>query len=321
MSGDGRDTIRSAGEDGPTLTGVAEHGADHRAGHGADHGAEDPAASPAGGNVTGAVVRAAAVTDLVPKPKRSFSGVGWRVVSLAVLIALWWFASLFLNDSVLPGPGTVGRALWDNLQVGDTYYHLWVTVFRVVGGMLIAVVAGLVIGLVMGLSKLGEQFLDSWVLVAFTIPSVVYGILAILWFGLNDAAAIVAIGVTATPAVAINIWQGVKAIDISIVHMGKAFHFSRRSILRKIIVPQVIPYILAALRYALGTAWKIATVVELIGLSSGVGFQLSYWFGLFNMTQVLAWTIAFTIVLLLIEFVILKPIEYWVTRWRPSSQS
>lgn len=263
----------------------------------------------------------ARASGVIPKSKRSFRGVGWRVVSLAVLVALWYVASLFFDDSVLPGPGAVGKALWGNLQVGETYYHLWITVLRVVGGMLIAVTAGLVVGLVMGLSRFGEQFLDSWVLVAFTVPSVVYGILAILWFGLNDLAAIVAIGVTATPAVAINIWQGVKAIDISVVHMGKAFHFSRRSILRKIIAPQVIPYILAALRYALGTAWKIATVVELIGLSSGVGFQLNYWFGLFNMTQVLAWTIAFTIVLLLIEFLILKPIEFWVTRWRPSTQS
>lgn len=269
----------------------------------------------------GPAVPAATAADLAPVPKRSYRGVSWRVISLLTLIALWWIASLFFDDSILPGPGTVGAALWKNLQDSETYGHLFITVFRVVGGMLIAVTAGLVIGLVMGLSKLGEQFLDSWVLVAFTVPSVVYGILAILWFGLNDGAAVVAIGVTATPAVAINIWQGVKAIDISMVHMGKAFHFSRRSILSKIVVPQVIPYILAALRYALGTAWKIATVVELIGLSSGVGYQLNYWFGLFNMTQVLAWTIAFTIVLLLIEYVILKPIEYWVTRWRPSTQS
>lgn len=278
----------------------------------------DPAANPPA--ATGPVA-AAGAGEVVPPQKRSYRGVGWRVVSLLSLVALWYVASLFFDDSVLPGPGTVGAALWENLQVGETYHHIFITVFRVIGGMLIAVSAGLIVGLVMGLSKLGEQFLDSWVLVAFTVPSVVYGILSILWFGLNNAAAIVAIGVTATPAVAINIWQGVKAIDISIVHMGKAFHFSRSSILRKIIVPQVIPYILAALRYALGVAWKIATVVELIGLSSGVGFQLNYWFGLFNMTQVLAWTIAFTIVLLLIEYVILKPIEYWVTRWRPSSQS
>lgn len=267
------------------------------------------------------VVPVASETDLVPTPRRSWRGVWLRALSLLSLVVLWFIASLFFDESVLPGPIRVFGTLVSNLGDSETYFHLWTTVYRVVAGMLIAVVFGLVIGLVMGLSKFGEEFLDSWVLVAFTVPSVVYGILAILWFGLNDAAAIVAIGVTAVPAVAINMWQGVKAIDLSLVRMGQAFHFSRSAILRKLVVPQVIPYLLAALRYALGLSWKIATVVELIGLSSGVGYQLSYWFGLFNMTQVLAWTILFTIVLLLIEFVILKPTEYWLTRWRPSMQN
>lgn len=258
-----------------------------------------------------------------PSPARtvSLAGVWRRLVSLMALVGVWYVASLFFSDSVLPGPDNVFSTLWGNLQESETYFHLYKTVIRVVGGMLIAVGSGLLIGLAMGLSKKGEQLLDSWVLVAFTVPSVVYGILAILWFGLNDFAAIVAIGVTAVPTIAINMWQGVKAIDVSMVHMGKAFRFSHISILRKIIVPQVVPYILAALRYALGVAWKIATVVELIGLSSGVGFQLNYWFGLFNMTQVLAWTIMFTIFLLLVEFIILKPIESRATRWRPSTQN
>jgi NitT/TauT family transport system permease protein len=267
------------------------------------------------------VVQVAGKADLVTPERRSWRGVWLRALSLLSLVVVWFVASLFLSPNVLPGPVTVVATMIDNLGEPETYVDLGTTVYRVVAGMLIAVGAGLVIGLIMGLSKFGEEFLDSWVLVAFTVPSVVYGILAILWFGLNDVAAVVAIGVTATPAVAINMWQGVKAIDLSLIRMGRAFHFSRASILRKLVVPQVIPFLLAALRYALGLAWKIATVVELIGLSSGVGYQLGYWFGLFNMTQVLAWTLLFTIVLLLIEFVILKPTEYWLTRWRPSMQN
>ncbi|GAA0936132.1 ABC transporter permease [Pseudonocardia zijingensis] len=267
------------------------------------------------------VVQVAGKADLVTPERRSWRGVWLRALSLLSLVVVWFVASLFLSPNVLPGPVTVVATMIDNLGEPETYVDLGTTVYRVVAGMLIAVAAGLVIGLIMGLSKFGEEFLDSWVLVAFTVPSVVYGILAILWFGLNDVAAVVAIGVTATPAVAINMWQGVKAIDLSLIRMGRAFHFSRASILRKLVVPQVIPFLLAALRYALGLAWKIATVVELIGLSSGVGYQLGYWFGLFNMTQVLAWTLMFTIVLLLIEFVILKPTEYWLTRWRPSMQN
>jgi NitT/TauT family transport system permease protein len=265
-------------------------------------------------------VAPARLDDPIPLVKRSFKRTRRRIISLLVMLAIWQVASLFFTINVLPGPIPVTAALWENLKEGDTYYQLFKTMERVLGGMTIAVVLGLIVGLIMGLSKLGEDLLDSWVLVAFTIPSVVFGILCILWFGLNDLAAIIAIGAAATPAIAINIWQGAKAIDHSLVNMGKAFHFSRRSIMTKVIVPQLVPYVLAAFRYALGISWKIATVVELIGLSSGVGYQLNYWFGLFNMTQVLAWTMVFTITLLLIEFLILKPIETRLTRWRPVSQ-
>src|SRR5690606_14797764 len=152
----------------------------------------------------GPVVPVAGEADLVPPPRRSWRGVWVRALSLCALVAAWWVASLFFSPTVLPGPPQVVAAMIDNLGDPETYYHLWTTVYRVVAGMLIAVGAGLVIGLLMGLSRFGEEFLDSWVLVAFTVPSVVYGILAILWFGLNDVAAIVAIGVTAVPAVAIN---------------------------------------------------------------------------------------------------------------------
>lgn len=244
-----------------------------------------------------------------------------RAASLLAVIVLWQVGSLFLSIQVLPGPVPVGKALFENLLEGDTYYQLYITMVRVLGGMTIAMVAGVIIGLIMGLSDLGEDLFVNWILVGFSIPAVVFGILFILWFGLNDTAAILAVGVAATPAIAINIWQGTKAIDHDLVHMGKAFHFSRRSIMTKLIVPQLVPYVLAAFRYALAISWKIVTVVELIGLSSGVGYMLNWWFGNFNMTQVLAWTLLFTITLLLIENFILKPVEKRLTKWRPRTHN
>lgn len=251
---------------------------------------------------------------------RSLRGLRRRALSILLLLAIWEILSLFMDPTIVPAPLDVFAQMWRNLGQGNTYHQLEITMVRVLGGMVIAVLAGVAIGLVMGLSKLGEDLLDTWVLIFFTIPGIVYGILCILWFGLNDLAAIVAVGVGATPAVAINIWQGTKAIDHDLIHMGQAFRFSRRSILQKVVVPQLIPYILAALRYALGLSWKIVTIVELLGLSSGVGYTLNYWFGNFSMVQVLAWTLLFTVTLLIIEFVILKPVEGRLTRWRPVAQ-
>lgn len=242
-----------------------------------------------------------------------------RAASLVGILVIWWIASLFMSDQTLPGPLLVGEALVRNLGDAETYSHLGVTMGRVLGGMTIAMVIGLIIGLLMGLSALGEDLLVNIVLVGFSIPAVVFGILFILWFGLNDVAAILAVGVAATPAIAINIWQGTKAIDRDLMHMGKAFRFTHRSVLTKIVIPQLVPFVLAAMRTALAISWKIVTVVELIGLSSGVGYMLNWWFGNFNMTQVLAWTLLFTITLLLIENIILKPVEKRLTRWRPNS--
>ena len=244
-----------------------------------------------------------------------------RLASFAALFVMWSVAALFLDETILPGPVIVLKTIWRNLQDGGTYYHIGITLLRVGLGMLMALGMGLVIGIIMGMTRVGEQFFDAWVMVGLTIPAVIYGIVAILWFGINDRAAIIAIGISAFPSVAINIWQGVKAIDLSLIQMGRAFRLARMSIIRKVVVPQTIPYLMAALRYALGISWKIATTIELIGMGSGVGYMLHHWFGLFSMKQVLAWTLTFTAVLLMIEFLLLKPADRFVTRWRPSVQA
>jgi len=152
-------------------------------------------------------------------------------------------------------------------------------------------------------------------------PFIVYSIICLLWFGLNDLAAIVAIGTAAFPAVSISIWQGIKGIDTQLVSMGQAFRLSNGAILRKIIFPQLLPHILASMRYALGICWKICTTVELIGMSSGVGYQLNYWFGLFSMAQVFAWTLLFLLVMFAIEYLLFKPVEKRLTRWRTGVMS
>ncbi|MBI2179497.1 MAG: ABC transporter permease [Deltaproteobacteria bacterium] len=243
-----------------------------------------------------------------------------KIYSVAVLLAAWVGLSFVFSEQIIPGPIPVFEAILDNMQSGDGLFHLYKTVSRVVLGLILAMFLGSGLGLVMGLSIKGEKFFESWVMVGLTIPAVVYAIICLLWFGLNDSAAVIAIGITAFPAVAINMWQGVKDIDMQLIAMGKAFRLPTRDLIRKIVLPQTVPYVLAATRYALGISWKIATTVELIGMSSGVGYMLHYWFGLFSMTQVFAWTLTFVLVLLFIEYVLINPFEKRATAWRPAVQ-
>ena len=206
--------------------------------------------------------------------------------------------------------------MWSNILSGQAFFHLYKTLVRVGFGLILTMILGIAVGAAMGLSKKGEVFLDAWVMVGLTIPAIVYGIIFLLWFRLSELAPIVGIGIAAFPTVAIAIWQGIKGIDTQLVRMGTAFHLSRTAIFRKIVFPQLVPQILASMRSALGICWKICTTVELIGMSSGVGYMLYYWFGLFSMAQVFAWTLSFLLVMFAIEYLLFKPIENRLTRWR-----
>ena len=179
------------------------------------------------------------------------------------------------------------------------------------------------------LCKLGYRHEPRLLLAAFLISllSALPDALIAVWLALLGSGilqhdrgrvffAAIAIGISAFPTVAISIWQGIKGLDTQLSGMGTAFHLSKSAIFQKIIVPQLVPQILASMRSALGICWKICTTVELVGMSSGVGYMLNYWFGLFKMPQVFAWTLSFLIVMFGIEFLLFKPIENRLTRWR-----
>ena len=238
-----------------------------------------------------------------------------RLVALAVLAAGWFGLSLLLPNFI-PGPVPVVQTMWGNIVSGSAIEHLIPTLVRVGFGLLLTMVLGTLIGTLMGLSVKGELYLDSLVMVGLTVPAIVYGIICVIWFGVTDQAAIVAIGLAAFPAVAISVWKGIKGIDTELVAMGRAFRLARWEVIWKVIFPQLVPHLLAAMRYALGICWKICTTVELIGMPNGVGYQLNFWFGLFSMEQVFAWTLLFLLVMFGIEFVVFKPLERYMTRWR-----
>jgi NitT/TauT family transport system permease protein len=82
-----------------------------------------------------------------------------------------------------------------------------------------------------------------------------------------------------------------------------------------------MPYVLAAARYGLGIIWKITVLVELLGLSSGVGYMLHYWFQLNNMAQVFAWTAMFTVVMIFLELGVLQLVERRLFAWRPAARA
>ena len=243
--------------------------------------------------------------------------IGWRLASVVGAVALWWLVSLFMPANLLPDPWVSTVTLAKNFAQGDVLPHLAITLARVAGGLALAMAIGVPVGILMGINARAEKVLDIWVMVGLTVPSLCYAIICFILVGLNEAATMLAIGLTAAPAVAINLWEGVKTIDFKLVEMARIFEARRPTILARVLLPQVLPFIMASVRMGLGIVWKIAVLVELIGRPNGVGFKLFYWYQLADMAQVLAWTLLFTLIMLAIELGILKRIEQRLFGWRP----
>ena len=240
-----------------------------------------------------------------------------RLASIALLLIVWQLLGLTISDRYLPGPLLTFSALAEQVASGAVLKHFSATMLRMLASFALAMVAGVVIGTLMGLYRRSEQVLDLWVMVGLTIPSLCYIIVSFLWLGLNERAAVLAISWTTFPSIAINIWQGVKAVDQRLVDMACVFRTSRWRRTVRVVIPQVLPYMMAAARFGLGVVWKVTVLVELLGRSDGIGYMLNYSFQMFKMADVFAWTLLFTLVMLAIELAVLKPLESHLFKWRP----
>lgn len=247
---------------------------------------------------------------------RILSGPVISVLSVAGFLLVWFIAAEIAQSRMLPGPVAVIEYIYKESVHGDLLTQLGITLWRVIASFVVAMVIGSVLGLAMGQSPALNRVLDPWLIVLLNLPALVIIILAYVWFGLNEAAAIGAVALNKIPNVIVTLREGARALDPGLDEMARAYRLSPWSKLRNVTLPQLQPYFAAASRSGLSLIWKIVLVVELLGRSNGVGFELHLNFQLFNVTAILGYTLAFVAVMLAIEYLLVQPIERHATRWR-----
>lgn len=238
------------------------------------------------------------------------------LVSLISLIALWQITAALLQSSVLPTPIKVIQVLIDATVSGDLPYNLGVTLTRLTVSFFLAMLLGSAIGIALGRHRTLDQFFDSWIIILLNIPALVTIILCFVWFGLVENAAVLAVVVNKLPNVVVTIREGTRVLDRNLLEMAQSYNFSRYRTFRHVIWPQLYPFMITAARTGLALIWKIILVVEMLGRSDGMGYQLHLYFQLFDVASILAYTITFILIIQLIELLILKPLDKHARRWR-----
>ena len=253
---------------------------------------------------------------------RSARGVGFRAGSVVILLFLWWIAAKLMHDpDVLPAPGAIAVTIAkDFVDPGPTghsaTFHIALTLARIFAAFAASMLVGIAIGLFMGRSRLVERALLAVIPLMLTIPTILMVFLAVMWFGFSEAGGLIAVMAVVTPYVAVNIFEGAKAMDKSLIDMGVAFKAQKSLLVRKVYLPQLMPYIFSAFRYAFGMTWKIVALAETFGLKFGVGYMFFFWFEQFNMIQVMAWIVMFVVLMLVLEHGVFARLESRAFAWR-----
>lgn len=168
----------------------------------------------------------------------------------------------------------------------------------------------------MGRSRRLDAGLDGILVLGLNLPALVTIFLCYIWFGLTDVAAVIAVALNKIPTVVVTVREGARAVDQSLMEVATAFRVPRMRTFTRVYLPQLFPYLMAAARSGLALIWKIVLVVELLGRSNGVGFKLGTYFQFFDITSILAYTLAFAGIVLAIESILMRPMERRLTKWR-----
>ncbi|MFT4115178.1 ABC transporter permease [Bradyrhizobium sp.] len=236
-----------------------------------------------------------------------------RLLSFVLFVAIWWIAALLVGGAKLPSPPAVLNVIAAEAASGALFLHLGATLARVALAFVLAMSLGSAIGYLMGRVRLG----DPWLILLLNLPALVVIVLAYIWAGLTEAAAIAAIAINKLPTAVVTLREGTRALDRSLDEMATVFAMPRWRAFRHVVLPQLAPYVAAAARSGLSLVWKIVLVAELLGRPNGVGFEIGVAFQLFDTPRLLAYSLTFAAVVLVIETALVQPFEARATRWRP----
>lgn len=242
-------------------------------------------------------------------------------LSIVAFIALWQIIVPFLPTLLIPEPAKVAAFMWDEI-LGRTlapqtlYQAFGVSLLRLSIGLGLAILIGVPIGLLIGLFKWADASLNDFVVVGLAMPSLVWALLAGMWWGLGNKPTIIVAILASVMFIILNVAEGVRDVPKTLKDMGSAYGVPSRRITRHVVFPSLAPFFFAALRYGLANGWKGLVLAEVYAGVDGAGWMIRYWYDAHRAQGVIGYAIFFAIFALVVEQLIFGKISAYIFRWR-----
>ena len=217
---------------------------------------------------------------------------------LPLSLALAWELAVWLgwsNGRLVPPPSKVFTTIAELARSGELVRHIIATLWRVGLGFAFGVVAGTALGAISGYWSLARRLLDPTVQALRAIPSLAWVPLFILWLGIFETSKVALIAVGVFFPVYLGLTGAILSVDRKIVEVGRIFRLSGPAMIRRILLPAVLPAYVVSLRVGLGLGWMFVVAAEFMGASEGLGYLLIDGQQLGKPAQILAAIVIFAI--------------------------
>jgi len=176
----------------------------------------------------------------------------------------------------LPAPSAIVEYLLRMIADGSMGFNLGVTLLRIFAGFAVAAVAGVLVGVVMGMSRIAARVADPWIAALYPLPKISLIPLLIIWLGTGETYKIVISAVSAFFPIVISAYSGIRQADQGLIKAAKDLGANRRQVQMKVVIPAAIPSIFAGLHLGMGVTIILVVAAEMIGGSgqSGMGYLL-----------------------------------------------
>jgi len=208
---------------------------------------------------------------------------GWyRLISPVAVIALWQVLSSagLIPADKLPPPTTVWHTAVSLVTTSSPAYGtlqgaMLVSLQRMAIGFAVGGTIAVLLALVAGLSRLGENAVDPLLQIVRMLP--LFGLIPvfIVWFGIGELPKIILIALGAAIPLYLNTFAGIRSVDAKLAEVGRVQRLTRAETIRHIVLPGALPQALTGLRQSLGVAWLALVVAEQVNANAGLGFMIS----------------------------------------------
>lgn len=201
-----------------------------------------------------------------------------KVIAPILLLVVWQtFGTMgVLNEHILPPPSKVIAAFAQLFESGKLVENLVISLSRVFRGFILGALAGVAIGIIMGLSRPINKILSSLVSIFRPIPMIAWIPLLILGLGIGEESKVAVIFIGTLWPVLLNTISGILSVDTKLIEVSRVLEKNKIEMLTKVIMPSAWPAIFTGLRLGISTAWTCVVAAEMIAASSGIGYMIMY---------------------------------------------